>query len=135
MLSRRTASRAALILVAAAALYPLSSGAQPQTSEPIRIGIIAEQSAIGGIGIVRGAQLAADVLNSAGGVDGRKLEIITYDNHSSAADSVRAFQRAVSQDHVIAVFGTYISEVALALEPWAARLHVPFITTGASSNE
>jgi len=135
MLSRRTASRAALIFVAAAALYPIASGAQPQTSEPIRIGIIAEQSAIGGIGIVRGAQLAADALNSAGGVDGRKLEVITYDNHSSAADSVRAFQRAVSQDHVIAVFGTYISEVALALEPWAARLHVPFITTGASSNE
>jgi branched-chain amino acid transport system substrate-binding protein len=135
MLSHRTASRAALILVAAAALCPLVSGAQPQTMETIRIGIIAEQSAIGGIGIVRGAQLAADAVNAAGGVDGRKLEIMTYDNHSSAADSVRAFQRAVSQDHVVAVFGTYISEVALALEPWAARLHVPFITTGASSNE
>jgi branched-chain amino acid transport system substrate-binding protein len=135
MLSRRTASRAALILVGAAALAPLASGAQPQTSESIRLGIIAEQSAIGGVGIVRGAQLAADTINAAGGVDGRKLEVIIYDNHSSAADSVRGFQRAVSQDHVVAVFGTYISEVALALEPWAARLHVPFITTGASSNE
>jgi branched-chain amino acid transport system substrate-binding protein len=135
MPSGRTASRVAPIFVAATALFPLTSGAQPQTSETIRIGIIAEQSAIGGIGIVRGAQLAADSINAAGGVDGRKLEIITYDNHSSAADSVRAFQRAVSQDQVVAVFGTYISEVALALEPWAARLHVPFITTGASSNE
>jgi branched-chain amino acid transport system substrate-binding protein len=134
MLSRRTAF-AALILLAAAALTLLPSGAQPQTTETIKIGIIAEQSAIGGVGIVRGAQLAADAVNVAGGVDGRKLEILTYDNHSSAADSVRAFQRAVSQDHVVAVFGTYISEVALALEPWAARLHVPFITTGASSNE
>jgi branched-chain amino acid transport system substrate-binding protein len=36
---------------------------------------------------------------------------------------------------VVAVVGTYISEVALALEPWAARMHVPFITTGAASNE
>jgi branched-chain amino acid transport system substrate-binding protein len=96
MLSRRTASRAAVILVAAAALAPLASGAQPQTSETIRIGIIAEQSAIGGIGIVRGAQLAADTINAAGGVDGRQLEIITYDNHSSVADSVRAFQRATT---------------------------------------
>lgn len=133
MLSRRTAFRA--VLIAAAALCPLMSGAQRQTTETIRIGIIAEQSAIGGIGIVRGAQLAADAINAAGGVDGRKLEVVIYDNHSSAADSVRGFQRAVSQDHVAAVFGTYISEVALALEPWAARLHVPFITTGASSNE
>ena len=44
------------------------------------------------------AQLAADEINAHGGVDGRKIEITTYDNHSSAADSVRAFQRAVSED-------------------------------------
>jgi branched-chain amino acid transport system substrate-binding protein len=122
-------------VVAAALVYPLSENAQAQAKEPIRIGIIAEESAIGGVGIVNGARLAVDAINAAGGVDGRKLEIMQYDDHSSAADAVRAFQRAVSQDKVVAVIGTYISEVALALEPWAARTHVPFITTGAASNE
>jgi branched-chain amino acid transport system substrate-binding protein len=39
-----------------------------------------------------------------------------------------------SQDKVIAVVGSYISEVVLALEPWSARLHIPFITPGAASN-
>jgi branched-chain amino acid transport system substrate-binding protein len=123
------------LIVAAALAYGVSQSAQAQTKEPIRIGIIAEESAIGGAGIVKGAQLAVDAINAAGGVDGRKLEIMQYDDHSSAADAVRAFQRAVSQDKVVAVIGTYISEVALALEPWAARTHVPFITTGAASNE
>ena len=41
----------------------------------------------------------------------------------------------MSQDKVVAVIGTYISEIALALQPWAARSHVPFITTGAASND
>ena len=123
------------VMIAAALAYPVSESAQAQAKEPIRIGIIAEESAIGGAGIIKGAQLAVDAINAAGGVDGRKLEIMQYDDHSSAADAVRAFQRAVSQDKVVAVIGTYISEVALALEPWAARTHVPFITTGAASNE
>ena len=44
--------------------------------------------------------MAADEINAKGGVDGRKIEIISYDNHSSSADSVRAFQRAVNEDKV-----------------------------------
>ena len=69
-----------------------------------------------------------------GGVNGRKIELSTYDNHSSASELVRAFQRAVSQDKVVAVIGSYLSEVALALEPWSARMHMPFITLGAASD-
>jgi branched-chain amino acid transport system substrate-binding protein len=134
--SSTTAFHVSSALIVAAALGgSLAPRVEAQTKEPIRIGIIAEESAIGGAGIVNGAHLAVDALNAAGGVDGRKLEIMQYDDHSSAADAVRAFQRAVSQDKVVAVIGTYISEVALALEPWAARTHIPFITTGAASNE
>ncbi len=48
---------------------------------------------------------------------------------------MRAFQRAVSEDKVAAVIASYISEVVLALEPWAARLKMPMITPGAASNE
>ncbi|WP_027529631.1 ABC transporter substrate-binding protein [Bradyrhizobium sp. WSM3983] len=104
-------------------------------ADPIRIGVIAEAQAIAGASIPQAAQLAADEINTAGGVDGRKIEIIGYDNHSSSADSVRAFQRAVNEDKVNAVIASYISEVVLALEPWAARLKTPFVTPGAASNE
>jgi len=104
-------------------------------ADPIKIGVIAEAQAIAGASIPQAAQMAADEINAKGGVDGRKIEIVTYDNHSSSAESVRAFQRAVSEDKVVAVIGSYISEVVLALEPWAARLKTPFITPGAASNE
>jgi branched-chain amino acid transport system substrate-binding protein len=104
-------------------------------ADPIKIGVIAEAQAIAGASIPQAAQLAADEINAKGGVDGRKIEIVTYDNHSSSADSVRAFQRAVNEDKVHAVISSYISEVVLALMPWASRLKTPFITPGAASNE
>ncbi len=102
---------------------------------PIRIGVIAEASSIAGGSIPKAAQLAADEINAAGGVNGRKIEIVAYDDHSSSADAVRAFQRAATQDHVNAVIASYISEVVLALEPWSARLKMPMVTPGAASNE
>jgi branched-chain amino acid transport system substrate-binding protein len=119
-------------VVLAIAVAPF--GARAQNSEPIRIGVIGEESSVAGASLTKAAAMAADDINARGGVNGRKIEVITYDDHSSAADAVRAFQRAVSQDKVVAVIGSYISEVVLAIEPWSARLHMPFITPGAASN-
>jgi branched-chain amino acid transport system substrate-binding protein len=123
-------------LLGAAALGLLAmASSQALAADPIKIGVIAEAQAIAGASIPQAAQMAADEINAKGGVDGRKIEIISYDNHSSSADSVRAFQRAVNEDKVNIVIASYISEVVLALEPWAARLKTPFVTPGAASNE
>ena len=103
-------------------------------ADPIRIGVISEAQAVAGSSIAPAAQLAADEINAKGGVDGRRIEIVPYDDHSSAADAVRAFQRAVSEDKVNAVIASYTSEVVLALEPWAARLKTLMITPGAASD-
>ena len=113
----------------------LGAAAHAQSADPIKIGVIAEVQSIAGAATPGGAQIAADEINAKGGVLGRKIEIVTYDNKSSSADSVRAFQRVVSEDKVSAVIASYISEVVLALEPWAARLKMPLITPGAASNE
>src|SRR6202030_1538539 len=122
-------------LLGATALGLLATSGQAFAAAPISIGVIAEARAIAAASIPQAAQMAADEINAKGGVDGRKIEIITYDNHSSSADSVRAFQRAVNEDKVNMVIASYISEVVLALEPWASRLKTPFITPGAASNE
>ncbi|MGX9392865.1 ABC transporter substrate-binding protein [Nitrobacteraceae bacterium UC4446_H13] len=129
---RRTAW--SLILLGATALG-LSMSSAANAADPIKIGVIAEAQAIAGASIPQAAQMAAEEINAKGGVEGRKIEIVTYDNHSSSADSVRAFQRAVNEDKVNAVITSYISEVVLALEPWASRLKTPMITPGAASNE
>src|SRR5580658_337421 len=115
----------------ALAAGPLASA---QDSGPIKIGVIAEAQAVAGSSIPSAAQIAADEINARGGIDGRKIEIVSYDNHSSSAESVRAFQRAVNEDHVNAVIASYVSEVVLALEPWSARLKTVMITPGAASD-
>jgi branched-chain amino acid transport system substrate-binding protein len=111
------------------------TAAVAQAADPIKIATIAETSAISGVGIPNAAKMAADEINAAGGVNGRKIEIVEYDDHNSATDAVRAFQRAAQQDKVHAVIASYISEVVLALEPWAGRLKMPMITPGAASND
>ncbi|MBV9701472.1 MAG: ABC transporter substrate-binding protein, partial [Methylobacteriaceae bacterium] len=126
----RRAARAPCLGAIFAAAFAAALPAAGQSAEPIRIGVIAEAQAVAGASIPGAAQLAADEINEKGGVDGRKIEIISYDDHSSSADAVRAFQRAVSQDHVNIVIASYVSEVVLALEPWAARLKTPMITPG-----
>jgi branched-chain amino acid transport system substrate-binding protein len=131
---KTVAGSAALWLFASAGLALSAVSVCAQSNDPIKIGVIGEESSVAGASLTRAAVMAAEDINAHGGVNGRKIEVITYDDHSSAADAVRAFQRAVSQDKVVAVIGSYISEVVLALEPWSARLHMPFITPGAASN-
>ena len=122
--------------VATGAFFVLAtvSPGHAQSKEPIKIGVISEAQSVAGSSIPQGAQLAADEINAKGGIDGRKIQIVSYDDHSSAADAVRAFQRAANQDHVNAVIASYISEVVLALEPWSGRLKTVLVTPGAASD-
>ncbi|MFZ0425528.1 MAG: ABC transporter substrate-binding protein [Xanthobacteraceae bacterium] len=124
------------LLSASSALVTLTlaTPGYAQSSDPIKIGVIAEAQAVAGSSIPQAAQLAADEINAKGGVNGRKIEIVSYDDHSSAAEAVRAFQRAANEDHVNAVIASYISEVVLALEPWTGRLKTVMVTPGAASD-
>ena len=131
-LSRATS--AMLSAGAAVVALALATPGYAQSNEPIKIGVIAEAQAVAGSSIPQAAQMAADEINAAGGVNGRKIEIVTYDDHSSAAEAVRAFQRAANEDHVNAVIASYISEVVLALEPWTGRLKTVMVTPGAASD-
>jgi branched-chain amino acid transport system substrate-binding protein len=129
----RNALAAAGVAVTSAVAF--SAGAPPAlAADPIKIGVISEAQAVAGSSIAPAAQLAADEINAKGGIGGRKVQIVAYDDHSSAAEAVRAFQRAVNEDKVNAVIASYTSEVVLALEPWAARLKTVMITPGAASD-
>jgi len=130
----RVAANRIPFLVVSAVFCVIFSAVQPVfAAEPINIGVIGFQSPAPGKSLFDAANLAAEEINAKGGIDGRPIKLFEYDNHGKSADAVEAFQRAVYSDHVVAVVGIWISEVALALEPWASRLHVPFIVTGAAS--
>jgi branched-chain amino acid transport system substrate-binding protein len=122
------------VFAAGATCLALGLATPGHAEDTIKIGVIAEAQSVAGSSIPQAAQLAADEINASGGVNGKKIEIVTYDNHSSAAESVRAFQRAANEDHVNAVIASYISEVVLALEPWTGRLKTVMVTPGAASD-
>src|SRR5271156_2419485 len=132
--SRAAGLRGALGAASLVLGFAIGPVAWAEDQGPIKIGVIAEIQAVVGSSLPQAAQLAADEINAAGGLNGRKIEIIPYDNPSSAAESVRAFQRAATEDHVNAVIASYISEVVLALEPWTGRLKTVMVTPGAASD-
>jgi branched-chain amino acid transport system substrate-binding protein len=123
-----------MAFAAGASMLALALATPGHAEDTIKIGVIAEAQAVAGSSIPQAAQLAADEINAAGGVNGKKIEIISYDDHSKAPEAVLAFQRAVNEDHVNAVIASYISEVVLALEPWTGRLKTVMVTPGAASD-
>src|SRR5271166_5253375 len=58
-----------------------------------------------GIPVKRGLEIAADAVNAAGGVNGRKLKPVYYDNESDPAKAVILTKRLIDVDNVIACTG------------------------------
>jgi branched-chain amino acid transport system substrate-binding protein len=110
-----------------AAAFPLARPAIAQ-SEPIKIGWLAAMtgplSAPTG-GFNRGVVFATEAINAAGGVKGRKIEIITRDTQGDPTKAVNATQELISQAKVHAIWGPVNSGEALATTPIMARAKMP----------
>jgi branched-chain amino acid transport system substrate-binding protein len=112
---------------AAALGFPRPAIAQ---AEPIRIGWLAAltgPSSAPAIGFNRGVQFATEALNAAGGVKGRKIEIITRDTQGDPTKAVNATQEMISALKVHAVWGPTNSGESLAVTPIMARAKMPNI--------
>jgi branched-chain amino acid transport system substrate-binding protein len=99
-------------------------------SEPIKIGFLAAMTGPASaptIGFNRGVIFAVDALNAAGGVKGRKIEVITRDTQGDPTKAVNATQEMISQLKVHAIWGPVNSGEALATTPIMARAKMPDI--------
>ena len=90
----------------------------PEASgEPIKIGLygtITGTNALAGEMLEKGATLAIEEINAEGGVNGRPLELVVYDDKSSPEGAVKAVTRLVEVDQVIAMVGSNSSPNILA---------------------
>lgn len=96
--------------------------------EPIRIGWLAAltgASSAPAIGFNRGVLFATAAINAAGGVKGRKVEIITRDTQGDPAKAVNATQEMISQVKTHAIWGPTNSGESLAVTPIMARSKMP----------
>src|SRR3981189_1283858 len=126
-------SRRDVILGSAGALgaatfsFPKPAIAQ---SEPIKIGFLAAMngpSSAPTIGFNRGVIFAVDAINAAGGVNGRKIEVVTRDTQGDPTKAVNATQELISQAKVHAIWGPVNSGESLATTPIMARAKMPNI--------
>lgn len=108
-----------------------------QNSGPIKIGVLIPltgSTSQYGSTLGQAATLAAQEINAAGGVNGRKVEILIEDDQSNPEAGVRAARKLIDVDKVVAICGTYASSVTAAVAPLCWEAKVPlFTSSGADS--
>jgi branched-chain amino acid transport system substrate-binding protein len=75
----------------------------------------------------KGMELAVDEINGAGGVLGKKIEVVSRDDNGVPGDAVRAAEELLTREHVALLTGTFASNIGLAIADLAKRRHVLFI--------
>lgn len=78
------------------------------------------------------AEMIAEQINKAGGINGNKLELIVYDSEGDATKANLAVRKLITQDKVCAVIGPSLSGTSLAVVPLAAKYKTPLISCAAS---
>ncbi len=75
----------------------------------------------------KGMELAVEEINAAGGVNGRKLQLITRDDNANPADAVRAAEELLVREQVDVLTGSFLSHIGLALTDFAKQHKVFFL--------
>ncbi len=78
------------------------------------------------------AVMVAELINKAGGINGKKLELIIYDTEGDATKTMLFFKKLVNQDKVCAVIGPSLSGTSLAIVDEAKKLKTPLVSCAAS---
>ena len=116
-------------LAFAAAL--LSSAAPSSAQSPIRIGEVNSYKAQAAFlePYRRGMELAIEEVNAAGGVGGRKIEVVMRDDNANPGDAVRMAEELVSAEKVDMIAGGFLSNIGLALADFAKQRKVAYLAS------
>jgi branched-chain amino acid transport system substrate-binding protein len=117
-------------LSAAALAFLLTACNQRSSNDPIRLGVITSltgTNAAFGQAHKAGYTIAVNDINAAGGVNGRKLQIVYFDHQSKPDRAVQGVAKLVDQEHVPLLLGAYSSESTLAIVPVVTQKQVPLI--------
>ena len=75
----------------------------------------------------KGWEMAVEEINAKGGVLGKKLEVISRDDGANPGEAVRAAEELVTREGVVALTGTFLSNVGLAVTNFAGQKKVFFL--------
>src|SRR6266571_3867495 len=82
-----------------------------------------------------GIMMAADEINAAGGINGRKIKVLSEDDQSKQEEAANAVTKLISQNNVLAILGEVASSASLAAAPICQSNKVPMITPSSTNEE
>ena len=124
---RNIVSVAACVLGAAFAL-----GARAEngvTASEVTVGmcnVVSGPAAALGTGLRRGSQVYFDKVNKAGGVNGRRIRVIAYDDGYEPRNTVAHTRKLIEEDKVFALFGYVGTPTSTAIMPLVTQAKIPF---------
>jgi len=112
------------------------SGGDAGAAATIKIGEFASltgKEATFGTSSHEGTVLAVEEVNAAGGVLGKKLELVYEDNRSTPGESLTIAKKLVNNDKVIAILGEVASGRSLEVAPFAQASRIPQISPSSTN--
>src|SRR5688500_5410764 len=112
------------------------NGTTADTGNTIRIGVYGDTtgatSSFGGSTQI-GIELGFCEINAAGGVNGKKLEMVFEDDQGTPEKAKTVISKLINQDKVVAVLGEVASSNSLAAAPVAQEAKIPMITPSSTN--
>ena len=104
--------------------------------KPITLGAAVAETgrlSIPGAEVGRGYRLAVEMLNEQGGIGGRKVQLVIYDDGSDADASVRLYQEMIASDSITAFLGPYGSGITEPVISVTEAAGIPLVASTASA--
>jgi len=111
------------------------SDAPKTAADTIKIGFLGALTgdvAMFGKPTLEGMKMAAEDLNAAGGVLGKKIEIVEADNRGDKQEGASVTQKLISRDNVVAIVGDPTTGITKVAAPIAQKAQVVLISAGAT---
>src|SRR5476649_2437988 len=117
------------LLAGAAALAALSVVGSASAQDTIKIGEMNSYKVFSAFldPYKKGMELAVEETNAAGGVLGKKIEVVSRDDNGNTADAVRVGEELLTREKVAFLIGTFPSNVGLAVADFAKQRKTLFI--------
>jgi len=135
---RKTTYRAAALAGALALAVSGASAETGVTDDEILIGditILSGPAKFVGDGVTLGTRIAVEEINANGGVNGRKIKVLTEDDGYIPARTVQATRKLIEQDGIFALSGTSGSSNVLAILPIIEEANLPVVVTTAPNSK
>ena len=126
------------LAVAGMALGTALLGGVASAQDTVKIGVtqpLTGAFAASGNYVAQGARLAEEEINKAGGVLGKKIELIVEDNKSNPTEAVATAEKLIVKDKVPVMMGAWSSTLTLAVMPKLEEYKVPMLVETSSSGK